>query len=81
MRAPQDVRRWPQEERVEEEAMDLLKVLLGVADAGVSDQPPMLSWQHVDVNLLDLLFLVEVGHDCLGTQSDGLVGMDISTSH
>lgn len=61
--------------------MDLLEVLLGIADTGVTDQPPVLSWEHVDVDLLDLLLLIEVGHDGLGTQPDGLVGMNVPTSH
>lgn len=31
--------------------------------------------------LLDLLFLIEIGHDGLGTQSNGFVSMDIPASH
>jgi hypothetical protein len=61
--------------------MDLLEVLLGIADAGVTDQPPVLGREHVDVDLLDLLFLIEVGHDGLGTQSDGLIRMYVPTRH
>ena len=40
----------------------------------------MLSGQHVDVDLLDLLFFVEIGNDRLGTKSDGFVSVDVPAS-
>lgn len=67
----------PHEEAVQEESVYLLEVFLGVADGGVSDQPAMLSGEHVNMYLLYLLFFVEVGHDCFRTKSDGLVGVDV----
>ncbi len=76
-----DIGGRPEEEGVEEETVNLLQVLLGVAHARVAYESPMLSWQHIDMDLLDLLLLVEVGHDGLRTQSNRLVGVDVPARH
>lgn len=67
----------PHEEAVEEEPVDLLEVFLGVADGGVSDQPAMLSGQHVNMYFLYLLLFVEVGYYGFRAEADGLVGVDV----
>jgi len=58
--------------------MYLLDVVFGVADGGGANQSAILGRQHVDVYLLYLLLFVEIGNDCLGTQSDRFVGVYLS---
>ena len=71
----------PHEQAVQEEPVYLLQVFFGVGDSCVAHQPAMLSGKHVDVYLLDLLLLVEVGHDSLRAQPDRLVGVDVPANN
>lgn len=50
--------------------MNLFDVFFGVAHCGIANQSFVLCGKHINVNLLYLLFFIEIGHDCFGTKSN-----------
>ncbi len=51
--------------------------LPAVNNGSVAHQPPVLSGQHVDVYLFEIILLIEVCHDGLRAEPDGVVGGDV----